>query len=61
MKNEMCPNVGNSQKVRMCVSTTGGLNPWYLSMGFRPGIWEKSKQAGKRLGEKAGHPRDKAS
>lgn len=61
MKNEMCPNVGNSQKVRMCVSTAGGLNPWLLSMGFRTGVREKSKQEGKRLGEKAGRPRDKAS
>lgn len=61
MKNEMYANVGNSQKVRMCVSTAGSLNPWYLSMGFRPGTWEKRKQAGKSLDEKAGSPRDKAS
>lgn len=31
----------------MCGSIAGSLNPCYLSMGFRPGIWEKSKQAGK--------------
>lgn len=47
MKNEMCANAGNSQKARMCVSTADGLNPWYLSMGFRPGVQEKSEQAGK--------------
>lgn len=58
----MCANAGNSQKVRMC-----GQHCWQLeSMLPVNGIqaWHMGeKQTGRkdRLGEKAGHPKHKAS